>query len=252
MARLPDGTKVRALDAAGARVADFFVLDPDIVPAVAAATLHHSRPQIGLVGGPTTSPWPPVANGPDQRVAVYAADGSRIGGFSAYPGLFQGGVRVALGDVDGDRRPETITAPGPGMEPEIGVFSQTWNDANDRGTRLAHFLAFEPSFRGGINIAAGDLDGDGATELVVGAGPGRPPEIRIFDWARAPAAVVPRVRADVRGRDQRRCRRPERRRACGDRGRDADGAGTIRAVRRRRRRRSGDRAVPVRRGGRRR
>ena len=185
MARLPDGTKVRALDAAGARVADFFVLDAGIVPgaSLAAGDLDGDKQaEIVLGGGPTTSPWPPVANGPDQRVAVYAADGSRIGGFAAYPGLFQGGVRVALGDVDGDRRPETITAPGPGMEPEIGVFSQTWNDANDRGTRLAHFLAFEPSFRGGVHVAAGDLDGDGATELVVGAGPGRLPEVRIFDW----------------------------------------------------------------------
>ena len=148
LARLPDGTKVRALDAAGAQVADFFVLDAGIVPgaSLAAGDLDGDKQaEIVLGGGPTTSPWPPVANGPDQRVAVYAADGSRIGGFTAYPGLFQGGVRVALGDVDGDRRPETITAPGPGMEPEIGVFSQTWNDNNDRGTRLAHFLAFEPS-----------------------------------------------------------------------------------------------------------
>ena len=153
LARLPDGTKVRALDAAGAQVADFFVLDAGIVPgaSLAAGDLDGDKQaEIVLGGGPTTSPWPPIANGPDQRVAVYAADGSTIGGFTAYPGLFQGGVRVALGDVDGDRRPETITAPGPGMEPEIVVFSQSWDENLDRGTRLAHFLAFEPEFRGGV------------------------------------------------------------------------------------------------------
>jgi hypothetical protein len=184
LARLPDGTKVRTLDSAGALIDDFYVLDATIGAgaSLAAGDLDGDRrAEIVLGGGPTTSPWPPAANGPDQRVAVYRADGSTVGSFGAYPGLFQGGVRVALGDVDGDRVPEAITGPGPGMEPEIGVFSRTWADTNDRGTRLAHFLAFEPGFRGGVNVAAGDLDGDGANEIVVGAGPGRVPEVRVFD-----------------------------------------------------------------------
>ena len=95
--------------------------------------------------------------------------------------MFQGGVRVALADLDRDQRPELVTAPGPGLDAEIGIFTQQWVNGRDRGTRLGHFLAFEPSFLGGASVATGDLDGDGNPEIVVGAGPGRQPEVRVFD-----------------------------------------------------------------------
>lgn len=186
MAQVGDGTRVRSLDRTGASLGSFYVLDAGIVPgaSLAAGDLDgDDMAEIVLGGGPTTSPWPPVANGPDQRVAVYTVDGASVGSFAAYPGLFQGGVRVASGDVDGDRDrdPEIVTAPGPGLEPEVGVFTRIWSEQRDRGTRLARFLAFERTFRGGVSVAAGDLDGDGTVEIVAGAGPGRAPEVRVFD-----------------------------------------------------------------------
>ena len=180
----PEGTEVQALDAGGTQLAEFYVLDPAIVPgaSIAAGDLDgDGKAEIVFGGGPTTAPWPPVANGQDQRVAVYKPDGTQVAEFSAYPGLFQGGVRVALADLNHDRRPEMVTAPGPGMESEIGIFSQEWINGRDRGTRLDHFVAFETSFRGGATVAAGEVDGNGDADIVVGAGKGRAPEVRVFD-----------------------------------------------------------------------
>ncbi|HEY8407541.1 MAG TPA: VCBS repeat-containing protein [Gaiellaceae bacterium] len=179
------GTQVKAFDvASGRELTSFFVLEPGIVPAasLAAGDLDgDGKAEIVLGGGPTeTAPAPP-ANGPDQRVVVYRADGTRVGGFSAYDGLFQGGVRVALGDVNGDGTAEVATAPGPGMPPEIGVFSQDWANDRDRGTRLAHFLAYEPEFRGGVSVAIGHVVDGGAAQIVAAPGPGRPADIRVFD-----------------------------------------------------------------------
>jgi hypothetical protein len=182
LAQLADGTQVKVLDADGSQLDSFYVLEPGIVPgaSLAAGDLNgDGKAEIVIGGGPTTAPWPPVTNGPDQRVVVYHGDGTVVGGFSAYPGVFQGGVRVALADVNGDGRPDMITAPGPGTAPEIGIYSQKWLNGQDQGTRLSHFLAYESSFSGGVNVAAGYWSGK--AEIVVAPGPGRPPEVRVFD-----------------------------------------------------------------------
>jgi hypothetical protein len=182
-AQLADGTQVKVLDANGTQLDSFFVLEPGIVPgaSLAAGDLDgDGRAEIVLGGGPTLSaPWPPVANGPDQRVAVYRADGRYAGGFSAYPGLFQGGVRVALLDTERNGRPDVITAPGSGMEPEVDVYSQQWLQTRDRGTRFGHFLAYESAFRGGVSVAGGYWSGN--PEIVTVPGPGRAPDVRVFD-----------------------------------------------------------------------
>jgi FG-GAP-like repeat len=180
----PGGTEVEAVDTDGVELTQFYVLDASIVPgaSIAAGDLDgDGKAEIVLGGGPTTAPWPPASNGPAQRVAVYKADGTEVHRFDAYPGLFQGGVRVALADVEGDSRPEMITAPGPDTAPEIGIWSQRWINGGDHGTRLAHFLAFDASFRGGVTLATGDVNGDRRPEIVAGSGPGKTAEVHVFD-----------------------------------------------------------------------
>jgi hypothetical protein len=186
LAQADAGTQVKAFDvASGKQLASFFVLEPGVVPgaSLAAGDLDgDGRAEIVLGGGPTANPASPRANGPDQRVAVYRGDGTLVGSFAAYPGLFQGGVRVAFGNLGSDGKNDIVTAPGPGMEPEVGVWAQDWLQARDRGTRLAHFLAYEPAFRGGVSVAVGPVVSSVPVALVVtGPGPGRPSDIRVFD-----------------------------------------------------------------------
>ncbi|MFA5135603.1 MAG: S8 family peptidase, partial [Patescibacteria group bacterium] len=47
------------------------------------------------------------------------------------------------------------------------------------GNRSVQFFAYAESFRGGVNVAAGDVDGDGIEEIIAGAGTGGGPHIRI-------------------------------------------------------------------------
>ncbi len=92
----------------------------------------------------------------------------------AYEESFAGGVEVALGDVTGDGRPDLITAPGPGGGPVIKVF-----DGLD-GSLVTAFFAYTPTFRGGASVAVGDVDGDGLGDVLVGAGAGGGPHVRVF------------------------------------------------------------------------
>lgn len=110
------------------------------------------------------------------RVTVYTAlTGQVLTEFLAYDSSFRGGVRVAVGDVTGDGRPEIVTAPGEGGGSHIAIF-----DLDGRNLGL-DFMAYSPNFRGGASVSIGDIDDDGVGEVIVGPGVGGGPHIMAFD-----------------------------------------------------------------------
>ncbi|MFA5155197.1 MAG: putative glycoside hydrolase [Patescibacteria group bacterium] len=112
--------------------------------------------------------------GGGPQVRVFSPGGKLEGSFFAYDQRLRGGVNVALGDVDGDGDLEIVTGPGAGTEARVKVFTL--------GGRLKNsFLAYDPNFRGGVNVAVGDLIGDGREEIVTAPMGGGGPQIRIFD-----------------------------------------------------------------------
>jgi len=127
---------------------------------------------------------PVIAVGPDaqhvpvvKRITVNAISGNDILSFAAYRRTFTGGVRVAVGDVNGDGVADIITGPGPGMGSRVNVFDGVTGD------RIRSFLAFTGFYRGGVFVAAGDVNGDGKADIIVGTDSGAPPIVRIFDGA---------------------------------------------------------------------
>jgi peroxidase len=108
-------------------------------------------------------------------VRVYDAQtGQPAADIVAYDESFRGGVRVAVGDLDGDGVPEIVTGAGPGGGPHVRAF-----DART-GAVVLNFYAFEPTFLGGVIVAVGDVDGDGIGDVAVGAGEGGGPRVLVY------------------------------------------------------------------------
>jgi hypothetical protein len=102
---------------------------------------------------------------------------SELASFWAYDPAFGAGVSVAAGDIDGDGRADIITGAGPGGGPHVRVLSGL--DLSE----LASVFAYDPAFQGGVNVAAGDIDGDGLSDIVTAAGRGGGPHVRVFSGA---------------------------------------------------------------------
>jgi hypothetical protein len=135
---------------------------------------------------PAATDWVPVepgrtvlavgadVGGPPE-VRVYEAGANRfLASLVPYEPTFLGGVRVAVGDVDGDGAADVVTAPGAGGGPLVKVFS------GRDGRLLRSWYVYEPSFRGGAHPAVGDVDADGFADVAVGAGTGGGPRVTVY------------------------------------------------------------------------
>ena len=108
-------------------------------------------PDTGVITGP--------ANGGSPQIRIFDLRGKVKKQFYAYEKSFRGGVSFAVKDMGDDATREIITGPGRGREPEVRLFRMD-------GSIIDRFLAYPKTFKGGVNVAAGDLDGDGNKEII--------------------------------------------------------------------------------------
>jgi uncharacterized delta-60 repeat protein len=90
---------------------------------------------------------------------------------------FRGGAVVTTADLSGDGVPDLIVAAGRGGGPRVAVWDGQ-SVLDGRPAARADLFVFEPTFLGGVSVAAGDTNGDGLAELTVGAGPGGAARVR--------------------------------------------------------------------------
>lgn len=112
--------------------------------------------------------------GREVEVRVWKRDGTLFSRFSAFPENYIGGANLAVADFDGDGMEEIIVAPSGVFSPEVRVFRPD-------GILVSKFLALPASFRGGLQVVAGDLNGDGYNEILTMPERGSP-QIRVWNF----------------------------------------------------------------------
>jgi glucose/arabinose dehydrogenase len=112
--------------------------------------------------------------------AIDSATGVEISRFDLSAVPLPGGAkfgtetRVARGDVTGDGLTDYVVGAGPGAQSFVVIF-----DGASKAV-LSTLMAFEPSFTGGVYVAAGDMDGDGKAEVVVSPDQGGGPRVDVY------------------------------------------------------------------------
>jgi uncharacterized repeat protein (TIGR01451 family) len=114
--------------------------------------------------------------------------GATLVEFLAYEPSFLGSVRVATGDLTGDGLDEIVVAPGRNRVGEVRVFTQ-------QGMELPQYrlLPFNSAYLGGVEVAVGDVNGDGFNDIIAGqsSGAGRVSAFLVNPTASDPVANVP-------------------------------------------------------------
>ncbi len=165
------GPHVRTFDVAGNPMSSFFAYDPGFRGgiSVGAADVNGDGVDEIITG---------AGAGGGPHVRIFSAGGNDMGGFFAFDPGFHGGVTVAGADVDGDGTDEIIVGAGAGGGPHVRVF-------RGNGTEVNGFFPFPEGFRGGVLVAGGDVNGDGRDDIIMGAGAGGGPHVRIMTIAGA-------------------------------------------------------------------
>lgn len=102
---------------------------------------------------------------------------NKIYDFKPFGKGFRRRLTIASGDVNGDNRSDIIVSAGPGGRSTVKVFSGASLKL------LSEFEAYEPRFRGGVNLAAGDVNGSGRISIITAPANNHNPEVKIWGWS---------------------------------------------------------------------
>lgn len=105
------------------------------------------------------------------EVGVFDSAGNKMSGITAF--TYKYGVNVASGDIDGDGKYELITGAGTGSRNPAAVKVYVYDSSTASLVDSGIVLNAYSNLRYGVRVAAGDVDGDGKSEIITAPGAGK-------------------------------------------------------------------------------
>ena len=143
-----------------------FASMPNVTPVVAMADMNDDGiPDVIVAAGVGGKPKVKIFDG---------QTGQLLDLIDAFTMNYTGGLSLAVADVNGDGTPDIIVGKMSGISRVRVIDGKTLQ-------LIASFLAYDPSFMGGVRVAAADFNNDGDADIVTAPGPGAAFPIEIFD-----------------------------------------------------------------------
>lgn len=113
-----------------------------------------------------------------------------VASFNAYGKTVTSGVRVAAGDFTNNGIDDLVVSMGSGILPEVEIFNGAYLAKGQVVLLTPAFLAFSSTMTSGVNIAVGDLNGDGYADLIVSQDAGGNSLVEIWSGAAIAAKLT--------------------------------------------------------------
>jgi len=110
---------------------------------------------------------------PHNDVRILDIEGNVITVFTPYSNPNTLISSVTSADLGRDGTAEILVGSGEDSDPTVSVFRQD-------GSRIGSFNVYNKGYRGGVNVAACDIDDDGIAEIITGAAWNGGPHVQIY------------------------------------------------------------------------
>ncbi|MBI5561715.1 MAG: FG-GAP repeat protein, partial [Deltaproteobacteria bacterium] len=117
-----------------------------------------------------------------STIDIFRRDGTLMASINLPAFASKYGVTLAVGDIDGDWKEELIVGSGPDTKAagRVKVYKFDGTGLVDTGIDLYPYV--NERYKYGVNLALGDIDGDGLPEIITAPGPdpNAPPKVKAF------------------------------------------------------------------------